>query len=279
MQPAGKFGITHRGVHPGEGAGLHFGKGFINELGQKLEGFFHAALPHQVDHAHVPLVAVVALGMLFGHVLGQLRFFMKMPVGQGVAGQQDGTTSGLADGLPRGATQKVHLALAFLGVKEIRRVVGGYAHHRNVPLRSDHVQRGDRSVVGPELRVAHHLADQAKIGGLFAARLGQFDVHVHAEVITEYVGEDRVDRSPGKPWHAQKVVPDLGNPMRGMHQQHVRLHAFNALACLLIRPAQRFPAAFRPRLVLRRVFAVDQMRGMRRQEAGKNHSFTHGEAP
>ncbi|MNG41632.1 hypothetical protein D3C84_1309500 [compost metagenome] len=54
--------------------------------------------------------------MLFGHVLGQLRFFMKMPVGQGVAGQQDGAASGLADSFPRGPAQKIHLALAFLGV-------------------------------------------------------------------------------------------------------------------------------------------------------------------
>jgi len=148
-------------------------------------------------------------------------------------------------------------------------------HHRDVPLRPDHVKRRDRAVVHPELGVAHHLRDEAPCPRLLAACLGQFDVHVECERVAEQVRKDRIDGFSGELFDAQEVMAELGDPVRRMHEEHVRLQAIEALPRVLIRPSERLPAALRLGLVLRRVLAVDEMRWMGGKIARKDFTLCH----
>ena len=217
--------------------------------------------------------------MLARHVLRRVRLLVEMPVAERVGCQQHGAPPGRLDGFAGRLAQRVHLVQAFLGRQVIGRVVGRNADDRDVPLRTDHVQCGDGAVIDPEFRVAHHHGGQAALARLLAARFRQFDIDLQLETVAEQVREDRIDRFAGEVPDAEEMVSDLGDPVRRVDQQHVRLQFVQALARTLVGPAQRLPAAFGFRLVLRRVLAIDQMGRMRCKEARDDFAVCHGFVP
>src|SRR5436190_11459377 len=84
-------------------------------------------------------------------------------------------------------------------------------------------------------------------------------------------------------------MADDGLPVRRVDEEHVRLLGEEMLARALVAPAQHFPPAFRFRLVAPVVLAINDVRGMRREQSAddftrcltsgalrlRSHSFTH----
>src|SRR5512146_2492562 len=68
-------------------------------------------------------------------------------------------------------------------------------------------------------------------------------------------------------------MADQGHPVRRMDDNHVGFELFDLLAAIVVGPAQDFPSAARARNVLRRIFAVDQVRGMGSDKAADDRSF------
>ena len=169
-------------------------KRFIDELGQHLEDFIDFSLSQQVDHTHVPQVTHIVLRMFLGHVLGWYRFLVEVVMAQGIRRQQY-----------RAPARSVRWPCAWLYPgcpslpvplpcsEVIGRIIGGDADHRDIPLRADHVQGGDGTVVHAEIRVTHHLGRQPHARGLVTTGLGQFHIHFKFKFVTEQVGKNGID--------------------------------------------------------------------------------------
>src|SRR5579872_624630 len=69
------------------------------------------------------------------------------------------------------------------------------------------------------------------------------------------------------------MMADQRHPVRRMHDDHVGLKLFDLLAAVVVGPAQNFPSAAGTRDVLRRIFAIHQVRGMGCDKAADDRSF------
>ena len=144
-----------------------------------------------------------------------------------------------------------------------------------VPVRIEQVARGDRAVVDAEVGIAHHLGDYSRLCGMSAHRFGQFDIDVEVVVVTEQVGEDRVDGERLEVRQAEEVGADVRLPVRREDDDGVVVDVLQLARQPLISPAQGLPSAFREGLVLLRVIGVDEVRGMRGQAAEDDLTSRH----
>src|SRR6266851_2808011 len=142
-------------------------------------------------------------------------------------------------------------------------------------MRSDY-----RAVVEAEVRIGHLARDKALGARLIVDRVGQLDVDRGVEVVAKEVRKNRIDREALKPRHAGDVMADERHPVRRMDDDHVGFELFDLFAAVVVSPAQHLPSAARARNVLRRIFAVHQVRRMGCDEATDNRSFTsHARRP
>ena len=237
-------------------------------LGDEAAKFVAATASHEFEELHVPAVLVIIKSVLERHVLGKIGLHVPMQMRHRARRRQHRASSGGFDRAARCDAQRLHLVQRRIG-EVIGIVVGRDRHHRDVPVGVQQVQRGDGGVVHPHAGVLHRAHRQALLLSLGNDCFGEFHIGFEIVVIAEEVRKDRVHRHALRVFHAVHMVADRGDPVRRMHQDHVGLvNFFHALSHRLVAPADLLPAAARTRLVVRVILGVDQVRRMRREQAG-----------
>ena len=72
------------------------------------------------------------------------------------------------------------------------------------------MQRGDRAVVHPEVRIAHHLGHESHPPRFFAASLGELGIDFQVELVAKEIRKDGVDRLAAQVLDTQEMMAELG---------------------------------------------------------------------
>src|SRR5207253_9820640 len=91
------------------------------------------------------------------------------------------------------------------------------------------------------------------------------------------IRKDRIDGEPMKLGHPEKVMPDHGLPVRGVHEENVRLLSQKMLARSRVAPPQHLPPALRLRLVAPMVLAIHDVGWVGGEDAADDFASAHGQ--
>ena len=128
------------------------------------------------------------------HILGKRSLSGEMAMRETVTCNENDTLSTLFNRLATSPSERSRLFIHDLNRVIVAVAITTHGHDGFVPLWIQQMAGCDGAVINTEIRIAHHLGDNARLFCQFTHLFGQFDIDFEIVVVAEQIRENRIHR-------------------------------------------------------------------------------------